>query len=130
MKSVDTNILARLVLQDDERQVELARDIMRAPVWVTHTVWLELGWVLGKRLRLDHAIVADALLTLLSLSTVHVADRDGLEWAIERYREGADWGDVLHLVAVRGASDVFVTFDRRIERAAGDDPPVIIETLG
>lgn len=130
MKAVDTNILARLILQDDERQMELARDLLREPVWITHSVWLELGWVLNKRLRLDRATVAEALLTLLSLSTVHVADRTGLEWAIERYRGGADWGDVLHLVGASGASDAFVTFDRGIAAAVGDDPPVAVETLG
>ena len=127
MRAVDTNILARLILQDEPHQARLAEAIVREPVWVSHTVWIELGWVLGKRLRLDHAIVADAMATLLMLETVHVADREGLAWAIERYRAGADWADAVHLVAARGVADRFVTFDRGIARI--DTPPLPIETL-
>lgn len=127
MKAVDTNILARLILQDEPHQARLAEAIVREPVWVSHTVWIELGWVLGKRLRLDHATVADAMATLLMLETVHVADREGLAWAIERYRAGADWADAVHLVAARGVADRFVTFDRGIARI--DTPPLPIETL-
>lgn len=127
MKAVDTNILARLILQDEPHQARLAEAIVREPVWVSHTVWIELGWVLGKRLRLDHAIVADAMATLLMLETVHVADREGLAWAIERYRAGADWADAVHLVAARGVADRFVTFDRGIEQI--DTPPLPVETL-
>ncbi|MCC2977585.1 type II toxin-antitoxin system VapC family toxin [Sphingomonas sp. PL-96] len=94
MKAVDTNVLARLILQDEPNQARLAETVVREPIWVSHTVWIELGWVLGRRLRLDRVIVADALETLLMLETVHVADRDGLLWAVDRYRKGADWGDV------------------------------------
>ena len=127
MRAVDTNILARLILQDEPHQARLAEAIVREPVWVSNTVWIELGWVLGKRLRLDHATVADAMATLLMLDTVHVADRDGLAWAIERYRAGADWADAVHLVAARGVADRFVTFDRGIARI--DTPPLPVETL-
>lgn len=127
MRAADTNILARLILQDEPHQARLAEAIVREPVWVSHTVWIELGWVLGKRLRLDHATVADAMATLLMLETVHVADREGLAWAIERYRAGADWADAVHLVAARGVADRFVTFDRGIARI--DTPPLPVETL-
>jgi predicted nucleic-acid-binding protein len=127
VKAVDTNVLARLILQDDPHQTSLAEAILRNPVWVSHTVWVELGWVLAKQLRLDRAIVADALLTVLTIETVHVADREGLLWAIERYRAGADWADAVHLVAARGVADRFVTFDKAI--AGIDLPPLPIETL-
>lgn len=127
MKAVDTNVLARLILQDEPNQARLAEAVVREPVWVSHTVWIELGWVLGRRLRVDRAIVADALETVLMLETVHVADRDGLMWAIARYRRGADWGDVVHLVAARGVADRFVTFDQAISHI--EAPPLPIETL-
>lgn len=128
MKAVDTNILARLILQDDARQAALAATVMREPVWVSVSVWLELGWVLGKRLKLERAIVADALSTLLTMVSVHVSDRDGIAWAIDRFRDGADWADMIHLIANRDISECFVTFDRSIERIACD-PPLPIETL-
>lgn len=41
---------------------------------------------------------------------------------------GADFADMMHVGAAEGASS-FVTFDRKLERRAGPDSPVAIETL-
>ncbi len=128
MRAVDTNILARLILQDDERQTAVAADILGEPVWVALSVWTELGWLLFKRLKLQRETVADALSTLLTVETVRVADPIGLSWAIDRFRAGADWADMVHLIAARGAADVFATFDAGIAPAA-PDAPIPIETL-
>uniref|UniRef100_UPI0035CB5E44 type II toxin-antitoxin system VapC family toxin n=1 Tax=uncultured Sphingomonas sp. TaxID=158754 RepID=UPI0035CB5E44 len=129
MKSLDTNILARLILADDPAQAIIAVRLLAEPVWVTTTVWLELGWLLGKKLALDREMVCEALGTLLAIETVHSDNRDGLLWAIERYRAGADWADVVHLVMSRGVGSAFATFDRRIARFAGEGSPLPIETL-
>lgn len=128
MRAVDTNILARFILADDKRQSAMASDILSAPVWVGLTVWLELGWVLSKRAALSRAMVADAIETLLQLGTIHTADRDGLAWAVTRYRAGADWADMIHLVSARSAADGFVTFDRAIATYAAQSP-LPVETL-
>lgn len=128
MKAVDAKVLARFILRDDEAQTAVALSILERPVWVSTTVWVELGWVLHRRLRLDRATVADALSTVLMLSSVHVDDRVGIAWAIDRYRDGADWADAVHVVAARGAADAFVTFDRAMSnRLMGT--PIPIETL-
>lgn len=129
MKAIDTNIIARIVLGDDEAQAQQAALILRDPVWISMTVWLELGWVLGRRLGLDREVVADAMATILLIETVHTPDPEGLSWAIERYRAGGDWADMLHLVVARGVADRFVTFDRAILKCAGSGSPVPIETL-
>ncbi|MEH3101765.1 type II toxin-antitoxin system VapC family toxin [Sphingomonas adhaesiva] len=128
MKAVDTNILARIILQDDARQTAIAADILRHPVWISLSVWTELGWLLFKRLKLQRDVVAEALSTLLMMETVRVADAAGLSWAIERFRSGADWADMVHLIAARGAADTFVTFDAGVAPAASG-APVSVETL-
>ena len=104
--------------------------ILRGPIWVTDTVFLELGWVLGRKLGLDRATVADALTTLLRLETLHTGNPARLAWAIERFRAGADWADVVHLVSIGTAANAFVTFDRHLGQAAGSFTPVPVETLG
>ena len=129
MKAVDTNVLARFILQDDERQAADAETVLRHPVWIADTVFLELGWVLGRKLGMDRVVVSQALTTVLRLETVHTRDRAMLLWAIERFRAGADWADVVHIVASRKAAQSFVTFDRDVERAAGPSSPLAIETL-
>ncbi len=129
MKSVDTNILARFILGDHPEQGQRAVEILSEPVWISFSVWLELGWVLSKRLGLDRAMVADMLGTILTIDTVHAPDSAGLSWAIERYRTGADWGDMIHLISVDGIADHFVTFDRALSAQAGINAPLRIETL-
>ncbi|WP_066664821.1 MULTISPECIES: type II toxin-antitoxin system VapC family toxin [unclassified Sphingomonas] len=129
MKSVDTNVLARFILGDHPEQGQRAVEILREPVWISFSVWLELGWVLSKRLGLDRAIVADMLGTILTIDTVHAPDSAGLSWAIERYRAGADWSDMIHLICADGIADHFVTFDRALAARAGTNAPLRIETV-
>lgn len=129
MKAVDTNILARFILRDDARQTKQAETILGKPVWLSATVLLELGWVLSRRLKMDRAIVADALATLLELDAIHTGDRATLLWAIERFRAGADWADMIHLVTTKENAASFVTFDKELNRTAGPTSPLPIETL-
>lgn len=128
MRAVDTNVLARLVLIDDDIQFDTAAGLLAEPVWIAATVWLELGWVLSKKL--PRSGVADALIGILAMDSVHTSDIDGLGWAIDRYRAGADWADVIHIVSARGIADRFTTFDKDIVRCTGEMPPLAIETLG
>jgi predicted nucleic-acid-binding protein len=129
VKAVDTNVLARLLLADDRAQHEAAKAIVSDPIWIAPTVWLELGWVLGRKLKLDRTLVADLLLALLSTKTVNTGNEDGLRWAIARFKEGADWADAMHLIMAGGVASAFVTFDRGITRAIGEDTPLAIETV-
>lgn len=130
MRAIDTNVLARFILRDDDEQARIAEAVIRQPFWMTLTVWLELGWLLYRRLKLDRAVVADALLAIVSIETAHGPDPDGISWAISRFRDGADWADMIHLVAARNIADRFTTFDTGIARRSGAATPLMIETLG
>ena len=130
MKAVDTNVLARFLLRDDEEQARQAEMILRQPVWIADTVLLELGWVLGRKLGMDRGVIAQALETLLGLETVQTRNRALLLWAVARFANGADWADMVHLVTAGDAAGSFVTFDRDLSKAAGPMAPIAIETLG
>ncbi|MBV1689048.1 type II toxin-antitoxin system VapC family toxin [Novosphingobium sp. G106] len=129
MRSLDTNVLARWVLGDDPAQARVAETLLAEPVWISHTVLIELGWVLHKARGLPRLIVADMVQQVIDLDTVLVERHDALIWAIGRYRQGADWGDVMHIVAGVGYSDAFATFDRKLARRTGGDAPLPVETL-
>lgn len=129
VRAVDTNILARWLLGDDPVQSALAVQIMGEPAYVSLTVLTELGWVLEKALGMPRPIVGRMLDKVINLEQVQVERRSCVLWAIERYRQGADWADMMHVAAASGAAPVFATFDRRIARDAGDDSPVSVETL-
>ncbi len=51
-----------------------------------------------------------------------------MHWVIERYRNGADFADMIHLASARGA-DVFATFDKAMAKRAGTQSPVFVETV-
>jgi len=122
-------VLPQQILQDDEAQARRAEAIVREPFWIDLTVWSELGWVLFKRLKLDRASVGDALHALIDVETSCSSDPQGISWAIARFREGADWADMVHLVATRGAADRFTTFDEGVARQVGIASFVPVETL-
>ena len=130
MIAVDTNVLLRLILNDDPRQIEAIASLMqRAQLFVSLTVLLETGWVLESRYRLPRKDVAESLDNVLVLDGVTIARSVLATWAIERYRSGADWADMIHLVAA-AKTDGFATLDRRLARKAGPKSPIPIETLG
>lgn len=128
MRSVDTNVVVRWLLRDDLRQAAIADRIMDEPVEITQTVMLELAWVLMSIGRMSREQFADAMLAVLAIRTAFFRDRSGFRWAIDRFRTGADWEDVVHIVATDEA-DCFATFDKAVRRQAGASTPVRIEIL-
>lgn len=129
MIAADTNIALRLILDDDEAQVALIRAVMTdQQLFFPLTVLLETGWVLASRYQMSRADIATALTGMLALDRVEVARAALVHWAIERFRAGADWADMIHLVAAQKLQG-FATLDRRLPQQAGDGPPVRIEAL-
>jgi predicted nucleic-acid-binding protein len=129
VRAIDTNVLARYLLNDDERQSAVARDMLAADTIIPLTVILETGWLLLSRYRLPRRTVAAALLAVVDLPSVHIDDEPAVRWALGRVEAGGDLADMLHLAGSQNAT-AFATFDRAISRAAGADSPVPIETLG
>jgi predicted nucleic-acid-binding protein len=128
MIAVDTNVIVRFLVADDSHQARSAQECVAAGAFVSHGVLMEAEWVLRTVYRLAREGIAGGLLDLLDLDCIHAHDDELLRWAIERYRRGADWADLLHLIAARAHAG-FVTFDRALNRQAGRDAPVPIEVL-
>jgi predicted nucleic-acid-binding protein len=127
LRSLDTAILARLLLRDDAAQFEIAKQLVGEPFWIAQTVLLELGWVLFKAVGLSRDVVASLLEQLLALESAHVESAEGFVWALSRFREGADWADMVHLVASAGQAAGFATLDRKLGKQAGPRTPLPVE---
>lgn len=125
--AVDTNVLLRLLVEDDEAQAVIARAIFEGPCAVSATVLLEAGWVLASRYRWPRTAIADALIAVLDMPGV-IVDPETLGWALERYRCGGDLPDMIH-IAMAGSSERFATFDASIAQDAGDNSPVPVGIL-
>ncbi|TMJ20296.1 MAG: type II toxin-antitoxin system VapC family toxin [Alphaproteobacteria bacterium] len=128
MKAVDANVILRFLLLDDAVQSPLAEKCIKQGVFVSDGVLMETEWALRRRSGWDRRQVNDALAALLALDMVAVAQPERLAWALDRHGRGADWADMLHLIAARG-NDSFVTFDTGIPKEAGIQSPVPVELL-
>ena len=127
MRALDTNILLRLIVQDDPTQARVAAGMLNQPAHVGTGVLMETGWVLRSTYGRSRSEIAAALSALLDVPTVHVADEAGVRWAIERYRShGADLADMLHIAAARGSS-AFASFEKELSKQAGTESPVVVE---
>ena len=113
VKSVDTNILVRIIVDDDSKQAATARKVVSAGVTVPLTVLLELAWTLRSRYGFERVRLNNALVALLDIPEIHLEDEPALRAGLELHRGGADIADVIHLVAARG-SEAFVTFDKGV----------------
>lgn len=125
--SLDTNVLVRLIVRDDEAQTVLVTKLLdrhrrrSKSLWVPVTVMLELEWVLRSRYKFAKAEVTRALSSLLTTMELIFESEGALEQALASYEEGgADFGEYLHLaLAQYGLALPFWTFDAKASMAVG-----------
>lgn len=118
MRAVDTNLVLRLIVNDDPAQTAVARRAMAAePVFIPKTVILELEWVLRSVYQRPPTLIATALAALLNATDIHVEDSATVGRAIDWFRRGLDLADALHLASSSHA-DGFLTFDSAMRRRA------------
>jgi len=122
MPGVDTNLLVRWLIDDDERQASLVQTLLESAhvrptaLFVPNTVTLELEWVLRSRYRLDKADILAAFNALLETQEIDVQDEAALERALHHYRNGAaEFADCMHSRHMR-CSQSFAAADVRQDR--------------
>ena len=118
MIAVDTNVLVRIMVEDDVDQVRRARAFLEAQdrVFISRTVLLEIGWVLGTYHLTREAIVS-SIRDVLAVSNVEVEDPPAVTAALEWYQQGMDFVDAMHLAALGGDTQ-FATFDASLRSTA------------
>ncbi len=128
VRAVDTNVVLRLLLDDDPVQHRSAVALLSEPMLIPLTVLVETGWVLLSRYRFPRGDVAQLLRDLLDYDGIVVPQRSGVLWALNRFDQRGDFADLLHIVSA-GDATRFTTFDQGIAPAAGPETPIPIETL-
>jgi len=118
--AIDTNVLVRLLVRDDEVQFNAAcRLVERAgaadeTLLIVLGVLLETEWVLRSRYRLDKASIAAAFARLLEVDGVVFEHEPTVEEALYIWTQhpSADFADCLHNArAAQLGRTRFVTFD-------------------
>jgi predicted nucleic-acid-binding protein len=123
---LDTNVLARYVMQDDPRQAPRATRLVESlrpesPGYVSLVVLVELVWVLKSNYGLERGQVAAVLETLLRSKELVVDRAESVNQALQRFATaGADLADALieRLAAAAGCDATF-TFDAGAVKSAG-----------
>jgi predicted nucleic acid-binding protein len=127
MIALDTNILVRLIANDDPSQVAAARAlILREAAIVQDSVVLETVWVLRKSYGFNPAQIASAMAILATTESVLIENRVRLFAALQAAQKGLDFADAYHLAGC--PTETFASFDLGlVARAPGafDQPRVI-----
>ena len=118
MIAVDTNLLVRLLINDDRIQARRALKILNNnDVYIPKTVLLETEWVLRHAYKIERSNIINGFQKLLGLPNVKVEDPDSLYQAIKWYEDNFDFADALHLASSRRCEG-FVTFDSSLIKKA------------
>ncbi|MBC7608530.1 MAG: type II toxin-antitoxin system VapC family toxin [Polaromonas sp.] len=116
MIAIDTNLLTRLLLQDDAVQHKKVKALFKTnQIFTTPvTVMLELVWVLESR-DCSADQITSGLTALMDLPNFKPEREDALRGALRSYKDGMGFADALHL-ALREGQQKFMTFDRAFVR--------------
>jgi len=102
MLGVDTNVLIRYLIRDDQQQYEKARRLIDRevskgePLLVSLLVLLETEWVLRSRYELPKSEIVAAFSALLDTADLAFEDEPSIEHAIYLWKDSiADFADCL-----------------------------------
>jgi len=124
---LDTNVLVRYLVRDDQQQFEKARRLIKReadkgePVLVSLLVLLETEWVLRSRYELSKPEIVSAFSTLLDVADLVFEDEPSVERALYSWKDSiADFADCL--IEARNSRlgcRATVTFDAKALKLAG-----------
>lgn len=127
MLGLDTNVLVRLLVQDDRAQSRRARELVQQAVehervvWISLLVMIETEWVLRSRYGFDKSATLQTIAHLLETRELTFEDEPAIEEALHYWKESpCGFADCL-IVAHnrRSGCEATVSFDRRAARLPG-----------
>ena len=119
--ALDTNLLVRLLTNDDPEQARRVADLIddSSACFVPITVVLELEWVLRGAYQLPREAIIRAIGGLIAIRHLHLEQEEQVLQALEVYGQGLDFADALHLLRSEGCA-ALVSFDRAFAAKAGE----------
>lgn len=119
MLAVDTNVIVRIVVNDDPDQARRAVALFEQErIFISKTVLLEVEWVLRFSYQLPREVIAATLRKVAGLCNVVVEKPDEVSIALDWHEQGMDFADALHL-ASSSRAERFATFDQKMMKLAG-----------
>lgn len=119
MRAVDTNVLVRLIVRDDEKQAAAAEAFIEKGAWLSHLALAEATWVLSAVYDQDASNIAHAVEMLMHHQSLTVQDAEVVGSALAHFRKRPSLGfsDCLLLEIAKKAGHLPLgTFDRNLAR--------------
>lgn len=131
MIALDTNVLVRFLVEDDEQQSRRATRLIERAIegdeqlFISDIVMCETVWVLSSAYRFSRAEIVQALSGLLRARAAVFTSGDRLARALDAYAKGkGDFADYLIREHARAAgADTVATFDRSLLKERGFTKP-------
>lgn len=120
MIAVDTNVVVRLLTQDDEGQYNKSLKLFQEQdIFIPDTVILETEWVLRFAYHFKPGEICTAFRNLLGLPNVQLTNGSLIAQVLTWHENGMDFADALHLAQSQNCSAMY-TFDTKfINKAQG-----------
>jgi predicted nucleic-acid-binding protein len=127
MLGIDTNVLIRFLVRDDEARFDRARKLIKRetgrgePVFISQLVLLETEWVLRSRYGATKPAISTAISALLESREVQFEDESSVEQALFVWKDStADFADCLINAHHRALGcRATATFDARALKVSG-----------
>ena len=116
MIGLDTNVLIRYLVRDDEAAYQIAQDLIsNSDVMIDSSVLLETEWVLRSRYKLGKGQIVGVFDWLLTASEISFDNEAALEIAMHLWTNSvADFADCLFVARyMEGGCTAVATFDRK-----------------
>ena len=126
MKAIDTNVLVRFLVQDDEAQTRIATQFLinaeeeKQPLFVSNVAVLELMWVLKSLYGVSRDDILLSLGELLSMVALEFQDQLNVRNFITSAQDNSyDLADLLIAqVALGEGCETTLTFDKKAAKSA------------
>lgn len=120
MIAVDTNVVVRLLTQDDEQQYNKSLKLFQEQtIFIADTVILETEWVLRFAYQFKPDDNCRAFSKLFGLPNVQLENASLIAQVLQWYGQGLDFADAFHLAKSHHCSTLY-TFDNKFVRKAKD----------
>ena len=121
MIGLDTNVLIRYIVQDDEKQSRLATAFIENqcsaenPAFINEITLCEVVWVLKRAYRYDKAIILNVIKQLLNSNDLQLASYQAVVLTYEDYEQGkADFSAYLIArINQKSGCEMTVSFDKK-----------------
>lgn len=110
--TADTNVLVRVLVEDDPRQSKAAQTALRKADVISTSALCEVAWVLSQGYKIHPTDIAESLRRLLNGAVV--ANRPATDAGLAMLDAGGDFTD--GVIAYEGSwlgAETFVSFDKR-----------------